>query len=86
MKTRGKVAALLLAVLGSGPAMAHPGGLNAQGCHNNRKNKTYHCHRAQQAKAEPQRAAPPKVAPAKAPEPEKKPEPRKPAQPAPEKI
>jgi hypothetical protein len=23
---------------------AHPGGLNAQGCHNNRKTGDYHCH------------------------------------------
>lgn len=23
---------------------AHPGGLNAQGCHNNRKTGGYHCH------------------------------------------
>ena len=27
------------------PATAHPGGLNAQGCHNNRKTGDYHCHR-----------------------------------------
>lgn len=25
---------------------AHPGGLNAEGCHNDRKNGGYHCHRA----------------------------------------
>lgn len=25
-------------------AMAHPGGLNAEGCHNNRKTGEYHCH------------------------------------------
>jgi len=25
--------------------MAHPGGLNAEGCHNNRKTGGYHCHR-----------------------------------------
>ena len=24
----------------------HPGGLNAEGCHNNRKTGGYHCHRA----------------------------------------
>jgi hypothetical protein len=24
---------------------AHGGGLNAEGCHNDRKNGTYHCHR-----------------------------------------
>ena len=27
------------------PAFAHPGGLNAEGCHNNRKTGEYHCHR-----------------------------------------
>lgn len=26
-------------------ATAHPGGLNAEGCHNDRKNGGYHCHR-----------------------------------------
>jgi len=26
-------------------AIAHPGGLNAEGCHNNRKTGDYHCHR-----------------------------------------
>jgi hypothetical protein len=28
-------------------AVAHPGGLNAEGCHNNRKTGGYHCHRGQ---------------------------------------
>lgn len=28
------------------PASAHGGGLNAEGCHNDRKNGGYHCHRA----------------------------------------
>jgi hypothetical protein len=27
-------------------AYAHGGGLNAEGCHNNRKTGDYHCHRA----------------------------------------
>lgn len=27
------------------PVAAHPGGLNADGCHNNRKTGGYHCHR-----------------------------------------
>lgn len=27
-------------------ALAHPGGLNAEGCHNNRKTGDYHCHRS----------------------------------------
>lgn len=35
---------------GSG-ALAHGGGLNAEGCHTNRKTGDYHCHRAGQAKA-----------------------------------
>jgi hypothetical protein len=25
---------------------AHPGGLNSEGCHNNRKTGDYHCHRS----------------------------------------
>nr|WP_314444435.1 excalibur calcium-binding domain-containing protein [uncultured Sphingomonas sp.] len=28
----------------SGVLAAHPGGLNAKGCHNNRKTGEYHCH------------------------------------------
>lgn len=27
------------------PVLSHPGGLNAEGCHNNRKTGGYHCHR-----------------------------------------
>ncbi|MGC4062948.1 MAG: YHYH domain-containing protein [Aquabacterium sp.] len=27
-------------------AFAHPGGLNGEGCHHNRKTGDYHCHRA----------------------------------------
>ncbi|MBA3512299.1 MAG: excalibur calcium-binding domain-containing protein [Sphingomonas sp.] len=27
------------------PTLAHPGGLNSEGCHNNRKTRGYHCHR-----------------------------------------
>jgi hypothetical protein len=30
----------------SSPASAHGGGLNADGCHTNRKTGEYHCHRA----------------------------------------
>jgi hypothetical protein len=37
------VAALLGAVCVSSAA-AHPGGLNREGCHNNRKTGGYHCH------------------------------------------
>lgn len=38
-------AALLSGGLPARPAVAHPGGLNAEGCHNNRKTGGYHCHR-----------------------------------------
>lgn len=40
---------VLVAVLGSffaPSASAHSGGLNSEGCHNDRKNGGYHCHRA----------------------------------------
>ncbi|HKC02819.1 MAG TPA: excalibur calcium-binding domain-containing protein [Sphingomicrobium sp.] len=33
------------------PVVAHPGGLNAEGCHNNRKTGGYHCHRGPSASA-----------------------------------
>lgn len=35
------IAAMLLPA----PILAHPGGLNSEGCHNNRKTGEYHCHR-----------------------------------------
>lgn len=39
-------------------ATAHPGGLNAEGCHNNRKTGGYHCHRSgASSKQRPQRAS-----------------------------
>lgn len=38
-------AALLLTVSPPMSASAHPGGLNGEGCHNNRKTGDYHCHR-----------------------------------------
>lgn len=39
-----------------GNTSAHSGGLNAEGCHNNRKTGDYHCHRAQSFGAAPARA------------------------------
>lgn len=45
--------AWLAAVPGS--AWAHGGGLNAEGCHNDRKNGGYHCHRGPSV---PQKPAP----------------------------
>lgn len=44
-------AILVASSLLSGPAFSHPGGLNAEGCHNNRKTGDYHCHRAPSNKA-----------------------------------
>ena len=34
-------------------AHAHPGGLNKEGCHNDRKNGGYHCHRGSSAGSAP---------------------------------
>lgn len=34
----------------SSPVFAHGGGLNKEGCHNNRKTGEYHCHRGPKAK------------------------------------
>lgn len=39
------VASAALALVLAGEAQAHGGGLNAQGCHNNRRTGDYHCHR-----------------------------------------
>ena len=40
---------------GSTPALAHGGGLNAEGCHNNRKTGDYHCHRGAERPSAPAR-------------------------------
>jgi hypothetical protein len=47
-------AGMLLTVMASPELVAHPGGLNAEGCHNNRKTGDYHCHRG--AAAQPSSA------------------------------
>lgn len=47
---------LVLAGLPAIPAMAHPGGLAADGCHNDRRNGGRHCHRAAAPAREVQRA------------------------------
>jgi len=39
-------------------AQAHPGGLNSEGCHNNRADGTYHCHRNRQTQQPTNRARP----------------------------
>ena len=38
------VLSAIVALLGPSPANAHPGGLAADGCHNDRKNGERHCH------------------------------------------
>lgn len=43
MIKRTMLCGLVLAAVAS-VAHAHPGGLNAEGCHNNRKTGEYHCH------------------------------------------
>ena len=48
------------------PALAHPGGLNSSGCHNNRRTGDYHCHRAPAVRPAP------RATPAKAPRATKK--------------
>jgi hypothetical protein len=47
LKPEPKLAALAAAIVLGGPAaaLAHPGGVNAEGCHNERKTGGYHCHR-----------------------------------------
>ncbi|KCZ56337.1 hypothetical protein HY29_08580 [Hyphomonas beringensis] len=56
---RSHTAILLALLLNAGPALAHGGGLNAQGCHTNRKTGDYHCHRkSPSASPTPQRTRP----------------------------
>ncbi|WP_052171742.1 excalibur calcium-binding domain-containing protein [Paracoccus sanguinis] len=47
-------AVLLLLLARPGPVFAHGGGLDADGCHTNRKTGDYHCHRGGKSR----RAAP----------------------------
>lgn len=49
---RALVGALVWATL-CGGALAHPGGLNGDGCHNNRKTGDYHCHRGSEPPPRP---------------------------------
>ena len=41
-----KIALLAAIIAVPAAAVAHPGGLNSEGCHNDRKNGGYHCHQA----------------------------------------
>ena len=48
--------AAILGAVPTSPAMSHGGGLNAEGCHNNRKTGDYHCHRGSASKPRSTRA------------------------------
>lgn len=48
--------AVAMAAFASVPIVAHPGGLNAEGCHNNRKTGDYHCHRNARLASAPTRS------------------------------
>ncbi|QCO68526.2 excalibur calcium-binding domain-containing protein [Luteimonas yindakuii] len=50
--------------LAAGTVHAHGGGLDRHGCHHDRKNGGYHCHRASAA-APPARPSPQRLAPAR---------------------
>ena len=49
--------AVLISLAFSAPALAHGGGLNSEGCHNQRSNGSYHCHRATSSRAATAQAA-----------------------------
>ncbi|WP_374530595.1 YHYH domain-containing protein [Novosphingobium sp.] len=55
MRARSPLIAAGLCCLASA-ADAHPGGLNAEGCHNNRETGDYHCHRSPSPPPPPQRS------------------------------
>lgn len=54
---------LHIALLCAGSVSAHGGGLNADGCHTNRKTGEYHCHRAPAPVAAPHAYRPTPPAP-----------------------
>lgn len=51
MRTTFAAAAAAIGVIAAGSAEAHGGGLDSKGCHHDRKNGGYHCHRPQVAPA-----------------------------------
>jgi hypothetical protein len=58
MKAMVSSACLLMLSIGNAPAVfAHSGGLDANGCHTNRKTGDYHCHRAARPSTQPRAAA-----------------------------
>ena len=58
MKPLLALAAVSSTLLSAAAAFAHPGGLNSEGCHNNRKTGDYHCHRSQKKTPPATRARP----------------------------
>lgn len=50
--------ALATAAIAPLPIIAHPGGVNAEGCHNNRKTGDYHCHGGNRQASAPARSRP----------------------------
>lgn len=64
-RSAAQLALVLIALTGAGNTWGHGGGLNADGCHTNRKTGDYHCHRHPPANSSGQRAvAPARLAPA----------------------
>ena len=39
-----KLSVLVFTMVFASAALAHSGGTNSEGCHNDTKKKTYHCH------------------------------------------
>ncbi len=52
----GSLALAVASFVWAAAASAHPGGLAADGCHNDRKNGGRHCHRAPATQTEPRQA------------------------------
>lgn len=52
------IAMIAALTVGPGPANAHGGGTDANGCHTNRKTGDYHCHRPKGGRAPPTRQTP----------------------------
>ncbi|WP_223805369.1 excalibur calcium-binding domain-containing protein [Tsuneonella flava] len=52
----GSLVIAVVSLIWAASASAHPGGLAADGCHNDRKNGGRHCHRAAATRTEPRQA------------------------------
>ncbi|WP_132260308.1 YHYH domain-containing protein [Paucimonas lemoignei] len=56
-----KLLMMALSTLFGAAALAHPGGLNGEGCHTNRKTGEYHCHRGGQRSVPPRQVSDPTI-------------------------